>query len=119
METGTFSAVHPSRRLERPRSSSAGELTHLLPLLSPPPQPPFSSAPVANTHRTSTSMMIRKFFDSSTMRIETRAAEMVGLPAENVEPLQVLLLLLLLLLSVCPQLTEAIAGGILHSRTKV
>ena len=65
-------------------------------------------------------MMIRKFFDSSTMRIETRAAEMVGLPAENVEPLQVLLLLLLLLLlSVCPQLTEAIAGGILHSRTKV
>jgi len=44
---------------------------------------------VISEERTSTFFYVQKFGDSKVRAIEARAAEMIGLPAENVEPLQV------------------------------
>ena len=40
-------------------------------------------------HRTSTFIFLRKFGDAATRKIESKAADLVGLPPDNVEPLQI------------------------------
>ena len=44
---------------------------------------------VVSAERTSSYFHLRKFGDPKITAIETRAAELVGVPPENVEPLQV------------------------------